>query len=514
MLLGLDVGTSALKGVVIEPSGRVIAVESTGYPVARPHPGWSEQDPMLWWHAARDVVARLGAHLPAGSIEAIGLSGQMHGLVLLDDQALASGGGEIPALRPALLWNDQRTANQCLEIERRAGGRAALVEKVGNAALTGFTLPKILWVREHEPALFARVRTMMLPKDYLRLCLTGEAATDVGDAAGTLLFDIDRRRWHATMAAEFSLDPALLPRVKESAEVAGVLTPRVASLLGLRAGIPVIAGSGDNQAGAVGAGIVDEGLILATIGTSGVVYAHSARPDRDLGDPAVPGRLHTMCAADGSMDRPGHWSLTGCTLSAGGALAWARDLLAPGVPFDTLVEEAMAAPPGARGLVFLPHLTGERCPHPDPWARGAWIGLTARHTRPDLIRAVIEGVTFTLGGIVGLMRDAGITISRARVGGGGARSPAWRQLLADEFGVPLSLPTTEEGPAFGAALLAGVGAGWWPTVREACAATISDRETIDPRRSGEPGRDAAREVFRTLYNRLAGTMRALSDADT
>jgi xylulokinase len=513
LLLGIDVGTSATKALLIDTSGRVVAEGSADHEVSQPHPGWSEQDPEWWWQAVRKAVAATvyASKRPAAEVAAIGLSGQMHGSVLLNRATVASEGTAPGALRPALLWNDQRTSAQCNQIEEAAGGRRRLVELVGNAALTGFTLPKLLWIRELEPHIFDRASVLLLPKDYIRFRLTGRCAIDVGDASGTLLMDINQRTWSESMLAATGLDASLLPTICESAEVAGRLTNWAASQIGLPPGIPVAGGSGDNMAGAVGAGIVRPGMVVATIGTSGVIYAHAERPFRDIGGQQE-GRIHTMCSGTGSGPAdPGQWCLTGCMLSAGGSLRWCRDTLFPGTSYDTLMNEAAIAPPSCEGLVFLPYLTGERCPYPDPQARGGWIGLTSRHGRGHLIRSVIEGVTFGLGQILDLMRGVGVRIDRVRLGGGGARSPLWRQMQADIFGCPVELPNTEEGPAFGAALMAGVGAGIWPSVAAACDATVQVTQTIEPSPDA-PRYEPARRVYADLYPALKPQFAALSAA--
>ncbi len=516
LLVGLDLGTSSVKAITIDVAGRVVASASRSYPLSRPRPGWSEQDPKDWWEAsAAALVELVNGGVDPARVAGIGLSGQMHGLVLLDGRARERQASDCAALRPAMLWNDQRTGAQCAAIERAAGGRRKLVEMVGNAALPGFTLPKILWLREHEPETLKRAAHAVLPKDFVRLKLTGELATDVGDGAGTLLFDVDARRYSARALELFSISPSLFPGAVESAVVCGGLTTLAASQTGLRAGTPVVAGSGDNQAGAIGAGVVKPGMVLATLGTSGVIYAHAERAWRDL-PPGAPdelcGRLHTMCAADGDAKRAGSWSVTGCMLSAAGSLQWARDTLFPGESFETLIDEASRISPGCAGLVFLPYLTGERCPHPDPDARGGWIGLTSRHTRGHLVRAVLEGVTFAMGQILDLVRGAGVPVQRVRLGGGGAKSELWRQMQADVYGAPVALTNTEEGPALGAALLAGVGAGVWPSVERACAATITETLVVAP--SGNAERYApARKVFERLYSELRGSNSALAEVD-
>ena len=506
-LLGIDVGTSSTKAVVCDAHGTILATVSAPHQLLTPRPGWSEQEPESWWHATvhavRGVLGTPG--VSAAQIVGVGLSGQMHGSVLLPAESLAGDASGAKALRPALLWNDQRTAAQCATIVAAAGGRDRLVNMVGNAALTGFTLPKLLWVREHEPETWSRVAGWCLPKDFVRLRLTGEFATDVGDAAGTLLFDVDRRSWSNPAHALFDLDPSLAAPVHESCAGAGRITAWAESQTGLRKGTPVVAGSGDNQCGAVGAGVVEPGLVLATLGTSGVIYAHSELPLKDAqGDAAKAGRVHTMCAGDGRAGTPGHWSLTGCMLSAAGSLAWLHDSLFPEVAYDTLLTEAEAVAPGAAGLVFLPHLTGERCPHPDPDARGAFVGLTARHGRGHMVRAVVEGVTLTMRQILDIFSEVGVEASRVRLGGGGSRGAFWRQLQADIYGTTVELPNTEEGPAFGAALMAGVGAGVWNDLVEACRETVRVSES----RSPEPGTAGLYESLLQQYCTLYPDLRA------
>lgn len=517
MLLGIDIGTSAAKAVVCDATGRVLGTGSAEYPISRPHPGWSEQNPCHWWAGAvaatraalanKEVAGAGGGAAVAG----VGLSGQMHGSVLLGGDALASDGRDAVPLRPAILWNDQRTARECAEIEARAGGRAALVGLVGNAALPGFTLPKLLWVRRHEPDVFARTRLVLLPKDYVRLRMTGQAATDAGDASGVLLLDVDRRAWSARAIELAGIDREILPRVVESGAASGGLTAWAANELGLRAGVPVAVGSGDNQCGAIGAGVVRPGLALTTLGTSGVIYAHAEAAHRDLADPARPGRLHTVACATGDATRPGAWCVTGCMLSAAGALQWCRDTIAPGAGYDDLLAQAARVRPGSDGLAFLPHLTGERCPYPDPDARGGWIGLTARHGRAHLVRSVLEGVAFTLARIMAIVREIGVPVQASRVGGGGARSPLWRQMLADCLRCPIASTNTEDGPALGAAILGGVAAGVLPTVEAACDAMIRQTEVLSPDAS-EPYAEAMAAHAR-LYDDLYNATRLLARLD-
>ena len=457
----------------------------------------------MWWGAAVLAVREVLRRVPAAQIAAIGLSGQMHGSVLLPESARGNGGkagAESAPLRAALLWNDQRTALECEDIERALGGREETVRLVGNAALTGFTLPKILWVRKHEPQVYERIAGICLPKDFVALRLTGEFATDVGDASGTLLFDPSKRNWSDRACQRLGVDPALLPPVHESATPIGKITAWAAGVTGLREGTPVIIGSGDNMTSAVGAGVARGGMVAAALGTSGVIIAHADEPAADVGDRhrlgKVAGRTHSMCSATGA------WCITGCMLSAGGSLKWCRDVLAPGVSYDELMREAASVPAGSGGLIFLPYLTGERCPHPDPLARGGWIGLTSRHTRGHLVRSVIEGVSFAMGQIMEIVRSLGVDAARVRVGGGGARSALWRQMLADVLACPVATTNTEEGPAYGAAILSSVGVGRWNTVSEACDAMVAEGEVAEPDAAAGARYGKSREVFGQLYGDL------------
>lgn len=504
--LGLDIGTSATKAVVVDEEGRTVGSASVEYSLSQPRPGWSEQHPEEWWRAVCGACRSLAARVDLGEVAAVGLSGQMHGSVFVDEDALRSGGRDGRVLRPALLWNDQRTGMECVEIERAVGGRRRLVELVGNAALAGFTLPKILWVRQHEPAVFGCAARVMMPKDYVRWRLTGEVVTDVGDASGTLLFDPGRRMWSDEVARAVGVDLGLMPAVVESGEVAGRVTRWASVETGVQEGTPVVAGSGDNMMGAIGAGVVREGEVLVTLGTSGVVYAHVSRHSPDLPETGTVGRTHAMCAATG---REG-WCITGCMLSAAGALQWCRDALFPSTTFDVLLADAATVAPGAEGLVFLPHLMGERCPHPDPAARGAWVGLTSRHGRGHLVRALLEGVTYTLAEIVEIMRGQGLPPRVIRLGGGGTRSAFWRQMCADVFRAPVMMPSADEGPAFGGALLAGVGVGTWKTIEAACDVTIGIAEERDPEPTAADAYAEVRAIHRGLYAKLKETTTALS----
>lgn len=482
-LLGIDVSTTATKALLIDEQGEVVAVAATEYEFDTPQPLWSEQDPALWWYGAiksiRSLFSQTGVD-PA-SIHGVGLTGQMHGLVLLDQA------GQV--LRPSILWNDQRTAAQCDEIRARVG-KAKLIEYTGNDALTGFTAPKILWVRTHEPEIYARIRHILLPKDFVRYQLTGELGMDCADGAGTLLLDLKKRDWSTEVLAALDIPRAWLPTIYEGPAITGRITEEAAVATGLRVGTPVVAGGGDQAAQAVGVGAVQEGIIALTLGTSGVVFGSVNRP---FFEPE--GRLHAFCHSV-----PGRWHLMGVMLSAAGSLRWYRDTIAPGVSYDELLKPAAAIPAGSEGLLFLPYLTGERTPHPDPFARGSFIGLTVRHTLPHMTRAVLEGVAFGLRDSFELMKGIGLsTIQQVRVSGGGARSPLWRQILADVLGSELATVNTTEGAAYGAALLAGVGAGLWPSVDDACATAIRVTGSTTPNAATVQYYDKAYAQYRQLY---------------
>jgi len=473
--IGIDTSTTATKVLLMEESGAVLGVASNEYPFETPQPLWSEQDPELWWRATvesiRQVVAKNGVN--ASNIKGLGLTGQMHGLVLLDKN------GEV--LRPAILWNDQRTGEQCDAI-RSILGREKLIQITGNDALTGFTAPKILWVQEHEPEIWKRARHILLPKDYVRYKLTGEYASDRAGGSGTILFDLAKRDWSPEVLAALDIPSEYLPKTYEGTDVTGTLSPSIADKLGLPAGIPVYGGGGDQAAAAVGTGAVQAGVVSLSLGTSGVVFAATDGPCIES-----EGRLHAFCHS-----LPGKWHLMGVMLSAAGSLRWHRDTFAPGTNYDTLLKPAADIPAGSDGLFFLPYLTGERTPHPDPLARGAFIGLTVRHAFPHLTRAVLEGVSFGLRDSFELMKSAGLeNISQVRVTGGGARSPLWRQILADVFGAEIVTVNTEEGAAYGAALLTATGAGAFESVESACDETIQITGTISP------GKD--QNVYEKLY---------------
>ncbi len=468
-LVGLDVGTTGVKALRISAEGEVLARAEEEYPLATPQPGWAEQDPEDWWRAAESALAQVGRDGVAG----IGLSGQMHGLVALDEADRV--------IRPAILWNDQRTGEECAEIEALLGLRE-LVELTGNRALPGFTAPKLLWLRKHEPDAYARIAHVLLPKDYVRLRLTGDHATDVADASGTLLFDVAARQWSNEVVQALEIPGEWLPAALESPAVSGQ-TP---------AGIPVAAGAGDQAAGAVGVGVDRPGPLSVVLGTSGVVFAalpgFAAEPE---------GRVHAFCHAV-----PGSWHAMGVMLSAAGSLGWLRSVVAPGEPADEVVAEADVWPPGTEGLTFLPYLAGERTPHADPNARGAFTGLSLRHDRGALVRAVLEGVAFGLRDSLELLRDLRVEPVSARVSGGGARSDLWLRIVASVLELPLERTAVEEGAAFGAALLGGVAAGVFADVHEAVAATVHVRETVDPEPEWIRPYAGAYDRFRSLYPAL------------
>jgi xylulokinase len=465
-LLGIDIGTSGCKALLIDETGKVLASASADYPLSTPQPLWSEQNPEDWYVGVQKCLQAIKVRP-----DAIGLTGQMHGAVFLDanDQVI----------RPAILWNDQRTFAECAEIDRTVGP-----EKVraitGNPPLTGFQLPKILWLRKHEPAAFARLHSVLLPKDYIRFRLTGVKAGDVSDSSGTGAFDINRRQWSEELIAAVSLKPDLFPPVFESDQLCAETAERV----------PVVAGGGDQAAGAVGTGAVEPSVLSISIGTSGVVFNALIEPRVD-----PQGAVHTFCHANRG------WHAMGVMLSCGGAVRWMRDTLYPGIAYDTIAADAATVAPGCHGLTFLPYLTGERTPHNDPFARASWAGLTLSHGRAELARAVFEGVTFGLRDGYDRLQALGAPATKARVTGGGAKSRFWLQLVADIFDMPCVTLESDEGPAFGAALLAGVGIGVFSNVAEACSATIRQKDEISP-----SGQDYSAWItnYRALYSSLKG----------
>jgi xylulokinase len=494
-LLGIDVSTTGVKALVIDRDGAIVESFTSPLQLSNPRPLWSEQQPHDWWRAAINSIRNVLGKTSADEIAAIGLTGQMHGLVLLDDN------GEV--LRPAILWNDQRCGDECDEIRTRLG-KDRLVRISGNDALTGFTAPKILWVRNHEPIVYQHARHVLLPKDYLRYKLTHEYALDKADGSGTLLFDLEKRDWSSDVLDALEIPRDWLPPTFEGPEITGRITREAAAATGLREGTPVVAGGGDQSAGAVGAGAIRPGVMAITLGTSGVVFAATETPLIES-----QGRLHAFCHAV-----PDRWHLMGVMLSAAGSLQWYRDALAPNVAFAELVDEAATVPAGSDGLLFLPYLCGERTPHPDPLARGSWVGLTTRHTRAHLTRSVLEGVAFGLKDIFSLMQDVGMrAIDQVRVSGGGAKSDLWRQILADVLESELVTVNTTEGAAYGAALLAGVGADVWPDVDTACAETIRVGERVSPAVANVSRYAGLYPQYQLLYPALRLISQSLSAID-
>lgn len=490
--LGIDVGTGGSRAVLIDENGKVMASASAEHaPFASPEIGWAEQSPDDWWRACVSVIRGALTSSKPEEIGAISFSGQMHGSVLLDN-------ADRP-LRPALIWCDQRTEKQCAEITKKVGAER-LIELVCNPAITGFTLPKLLWVRENEPELWAKVKTILLPKDYIRLKLSGDKASDVADSSGTLLFDVQNRKWSNEMLAAFEIDEILLPRIFESIEVTGKVSAKGAKETGLKEGTLLVAGAGDNAAGAIGMGIVKAGMLSATIGTSGVVFAVTDAPKIDL-----KGRIHTLCHAI-----PGRWHNTGVTQGAGLSLKWFRENFGESASYDALVDEAAKISAGADGAIWLPYLMGERTPHLDANARAAFIGLTASHTKAHLTRAVLEGVAFSLRDSLEIFGELGAPIKKIRLGGGGAKSPLWRQIQADTYGQSVEILEADEGAAFGAAILAGVGAGAWSSVDEACERTIRVAEKIEPHADSVKRSNRNYEAYKLLYAALRPAMKIIS----
>jgi xylulokinase len=499
-LLGIDVSTTATKALVIDERGDVIATASDQYEFVTPRPLWAEQNPADWWRACVNVIRRVLEKIDAKEIAGIGLTGQMHGLVMMD----ADGN----VLRPCMMWNDQRTGAQCDEITQRAGGIKNLLQMIGNPVLPGFTAPKILWVRENEPAAYARAAHILLPKDYLRYKLTGAYATEVSDASGTALLDVAKRNWSDELLKALDIPRAWLPDVYESPVVSAKISADAARETGLLEGTPVVGGGGDQAAQAVGTGIVQEGIVSATLGTSGVVFASS-----DVYRLEPNGLLHAFCHA-----APNKWHLMGVMLSAAGSFRWFRDALGKAESemakaenkdvYEILTGEAARAPAGCEGLIFLPYLSGERTPYPDPDARGVYFGITLRHGKPHMVRATLEGVAYGLRDSLELMRALGLNIKQVRASGGGARSALWRQILADVFDSEIALVNITEGAAFGAALLAGVGSGVYASVEDACAQTIRITDAVAPSQDAQVYDDYY-QVYRALYPALKEQFQAV-----
>lgn len=486
--LGLDIGTSGTRAVAVDEAGNIVNESFSEYPIMSPRPGWTEQDPEDWWNGAKQVLGTLSAEIE-DEIIGLGLTGQMHGSVFLDSAD--------EVIRPALLWNDQRTETQCEKITEAVGGEH-LIRVAGNPALTGFQAPKIVWLRDEESENYSRVASVLLPKDYVRLQLTGEYATDASDAAGTLLLDVRKRDWSAEILDTLEMPHEWMPKVYEGTESTGGLRKDVAEELRLPPGIPVAAGGGDNAAAAVGVGIVKSGLLSSSVGTSGVLFAAT---DSFAPDPS--GRIHAFCHAV-----PGEYHLMGVTLSAGGSLSWWRDVMGAG--YDELVEKASQVPPGSEGLVFLPYLSGERTPHLDPKARGAFVGLTSRHGTAHMTRAVMEGVIFSMRDSLEIMRELRVPVEQVRATGGGARSHLWRQLQADIYGTPIHRATADEGPAYGAALLAGVAAGLYENIEETSSFVKLREEVSEPEPEQVVIYEELYEVYRSIYPMAKTTMHQLS----
>jgi len=489
--IGVDVGTTGAQAVAVDEEGRVVSTASSDYPLLTPRPQWTEQDPARWWDGVGEVLSSAARDVEGAghAVTAVGLTGQMHGSVFLD------GAGEV--IRPALLWNDQRTAKQCEEITEAVGERR-LVQITGNPALTGFQAPKVLWLRDEEPDAFARVEHVLLPKDYIRYRLSGRFATDASDAAGTLFLDLEKRTWSGEVLDALGVPAGWLPEVFESPDAAGTLAAEVAEELGLPAGVPIAAGGGDNAAAAIGTGITRDGLMSSSIGTSGVLFAHADTPAIDPS-----GRIHAFCHAV-----PGKDCLLAVVLSAGGSLRWWRDVT--GADYDTLVAEAEDTPAGAEGLVFLPYLTGERTPHMDPLASGVFLGLTARHTRGHMTRALMEGVLFALRDGLEIMRELGVHPKEIRATGGGATSDLWLRLQADVYGLPVHRLEIEEGAAYGAALLGHVAAGTFANVDEATSVVRTRPEVTEPDPRTTETYDALHAVYRSVYAPLREDMHRLA----
>ena len=483
--IGIDVGTSSTKAVVIDAAGALVHVTSPSYSFQTPKPLWAESNPEDWWQATIQALREIVDQFGAESIAGIGLSGQMHGLVLLDAVGAV--------LRPCIMWNDQRTGAQCEAITRRVGP-ARVLQLTGNPVLPGFTAPKALWVQEHEPEIWAKTASILLPKDFIRLRLSGTLATEVSDASGTSLLDVGKRQWSGEMLEACGIPASMVAEVTESTVASSAVNAEGARLTGLLEGTPIIAGGGDQAAGAVGCGIVRPGIVSATLGTSGVVFAHA-----DTFQPDPQGRLHTFCAAV-----PGKWHSMGVQLSSAGSYQWFHDKIACNKSFAELDSLARAVPAGSEGVLFLPYLSGERTPHPDPYAKGVFFGLSLRHDLGHMARAVMEGVTFGLRDALEIMRDLGLQPTEIVASGGGAKSALWRQILADIFATRIVTVNATEGSAYGAAVLAAVGTGAYDSVEEACGAMIRETGGTDP---GE-----AVPAYEKLYPVYAGLYPALKES--
>ncbi|WP_309718823.1 xylulokinase [Armatimonas sp.] len=497
IFLGIDTGTSGTKAVLIDQSGKLLASELIEYALSTPRPQWAEQHPDTdWWQAAikaiQGVLAKAG--VSGSDVVGVGLTGQMHGSVFLDKSH--------QVLRPALLWCDARTGAECAEITELLGGAQGCYDILGQPVFTSFTAPKVLWVRKNEPAVYEKIAQILLPKDYIRFKLTGEFAAEVSDASGTSLFDVRQRTWSKVALDKLGIPSEWLPRVVESPEQTGVISAEAAALTGLKAGTPVVGGGGDQAAGAVGCGVVSTGQVVSSLGTSGVVFAHS---DTAAIDPQM--RVQTFCHAV-----PGTWGQMGCVISAGGSLRWYRDTFAEGLGYDAITAGGASAPAGCEGLLYLPYLAGERNPYFDPDARGVFFGATLRSTKDYFARAVLEGVSYAFKDLFTLFAEMGVPVSEIRASGGGAKSPFWLQMMADVIEKPHVLLNIDEGPALGAALLAAVGTGAYSSVPEACAATVSTRPGAEPDAMQSKIYSRYYPTYRALYPALATAFKSVASA--
>lgn len=493
-LLGLDIGTSGVKGLLISAVGEIIASRTENYPLSTPNPGWAEQNPEDWWEGTKKTIKWLigNSRISSEEIKGISFSGQMHSSVFLDKN--------LEVIRPAILWSDTRTTKQCKEIYQRVGGLDNLLGYVSNQALEGFTAPKILWLKENEPENYNQVQLVLLPKDYIRYKLTGKMHMDVSDGAGTIMMDVSKKDWSDVLLEKLDISRDILPPLVDSITVVGEITEEVSKTIGLKVGTPVVAGGADNACGAVGSGIIKEGRVMVSIGTSGVVVAQAARPVTD-----EKGRMHLFNHAV-----PDSWYMMGVMLSAGMSFSWMKEkLFADQIDYDRLNELAASAGPGSEGLIFLPYLYGERTPHADATARGVYFGISGKHQQAHFIRSVMEGVTFGLRDSLELVKDQGVEIDEIRAIGGGAKSKVWQQILADIFGQEINLLNVEEGPAFGAALIAGVGVGVYSDFAEAEEGIIKVTETISPIEKNVDYYNKLYDIYRELYQSLKGNFKEL-----
>lgn len=501
-LIGIDLGTSGTKTVLFDENGNTINSHTVEYPMSQPQNGWAEQNPEDWYNAAVETLKYVVDGVDTSQIAGIGISGQMHSLVMLDENNAV--------IRPAILWCDGRTEKECEEITERVG-RERLIEITANPALTGFTASKILWVRNNEPENYAKCRHILLPKDYVRFRLTGEFATEVSDASGMQLLDIANRCWSDEVLEKLDIDKSMLAKVYESPEITGYITDEISKLTGIPTGVPVVGGAGDNAAAAIGTGVAEEGKAFTTIGTSGVVFAHTKEMHID-----PKGRVHTFCCAV-----PGEWHVMGVTLAAGLSLKWFRDNFCSdeistaqlmGVdPYYLMDKEAEQSPIGCNKLIYLPYLMAERTPHLDPKCRGVFFGLSAMHTKRDMLRAVMEGVVYSLRDCAEILKEMGVTADVMAACGGGGSSPLWRGMLADTIGTKVKTVASKEGPALGAAILAGVGAGIYPSVPEACRRLVKTKDECKPDKENTAEYDKYYKIYKELYPALKDKYKLLSE---